>query len=72
MKWIPISEKSPEVRERVWLKISIEGEPPVVTGKRLEDVPDGNNPWFHAEGGILCGTESVSHWMPLPSPPFPE
>jgi hypothetical protein len=65
-QWISVKDKSPEINQRVLLATNEKRS--IVTGYRLP--PAGKNePWFHTDLGLWCGTETVTHWMPLPKPP---
>lgn len=67
--WISVKDKSPEINQRVLLATNEKRS--IVTGYRLS--PAGKNePWFHTDLGLWCGTETVTHWMPLPEPPKEE
>jgi hypothetical protein len=67
--WISVKDKSPEINQRVLLATNEKRS--IVTGCRLP--PAGKNePWFHTDLGLWCGTETVTHWMPLPSAPKEE
>jgi hypothetical protein len=67
--WISVKDKSPEINQRVLLATNEKRS--IVTGHRLS--PAGKNePWFHTDLGLWCGTETVTHWMPLPEPPKEE
>jgi hypothetical protein len=68
-KWISVKEKAPEINQKVLLATNLEKL--IVSGNRL--APAGpNEPWFHIDTGLWCGTETVTHWMPLPTPPKEE
>jgi hypothetical protein len=65
-KWISVNQNVPEINHRVLLATNLNES--IVTGNRLP--PAGpNEPWFHTDTGYWCGTETVTHWMPLPKPP---
>ena len=67
--WISVKDKSPEINQRVLLATNEKRS--IVTGYRLS--PAGKNePWFHTDLGLWCGTETVTHWMPLPAAPKEE
>lgn len=67
--WISVEDKSPEINQRVLLATNEKRS--IVTGYRLP--PAGKNePWFHTDLGLWCGTETVTHWQPLPEPPKEE
>jgi hypothetical protein len=67
--WISVKDKSPEINQRVLLATNEKRS--IVTGHRLS--PAGKNePWFHTDLGLWCGTETVTHWQPLPEPPKEE
>lgn len=67
--WISVKDKSPEINQRVLLATNEKRS--IVTGYRLS--PAGKNePWFHTDLGLWCGTETVTHWQPLPEPPKEE
>jgi hypothetical protein len=68
-QWISVKDKSPEINQRVLLATNEKRS--IVTGYRLP--PAGKNePWFHTDLGLWCGTETVTHWMPLPDRPKEE
>jgi hypothetical protein len=68
-QWISVKDKSPEINQRVLLATNEKRS--IVTGYRLS--PAGKNePWFHTDLGLWCGTETVTHWMPLPDMPKEE
>jgi hypothetical protein len=68
-QWISVKDKSPEINQRVLLATNEKRS--IVTGYRLS--PAGKNePWFHTDLGLWCGTETVTHWMPLPDRPKEE
>lgn len=64
-KWIPVSERMPEIRKH-WLDvtviIAISGEK---YGSEAQYCSDGNFRWGRDEPPI----EDVTHWMPLPAAP---
>jgi hypothetical protein len=65
-QWISVKQNVPEINHRVLLATNLNKS--IVTGYRL--APAGpNEPWFHTDTGYWCGTETVTHWMPLPKPP---
>jgi hypothetical protein len=67
--WISLKDKSPEINQRVLLATNEKRS--IVTGCRL--APAGKNePWFHTDLGLWCGTETVTHWQELPEPPKEE
>jgi hypothetical protein len=67
--WISVKDKSPEINQRVLFATNEKRL--IVTGYRLS--PAGKNePWFHTDLGLWCGTETVTHWMPLPDMPKEE
>jgi hypothetical protein len=69
MSWISVKDESPEINQRVLLATNEKRS--IVTGHRLS--PAGKNePWFHTDLGLWCGTETVTHWMPLPDRPKEE
>jgi hypothetical protein len=68
-QWISVKDKSPEINQRVLLATNEKRS--IVTGYRLP--PAGKNePWFHTDLGLWCGTETVTHWQELPEPPKEE
>lgn len=59
-QWIPVTERLPEVGQRV-----IVSRP----GKVEQGVWLGTNGWWKVYG---ANTKAVTHWMPLPEPPKEE
>jgi hypothetical protein len=73
-QWISLQTEIPEIGTRILLKTvqpRNSWEHPMVTGYRL--APAGKNePWFHLDTGLWCGSETVTHWQPLPPAPKEE
>lgn len=71
-QWIPVSERLPDIGERVLVAWkSFEGEPRV--GERCRLIPyEGAREFFwqywNSQHGLLL-QEAVTHWMPLPEAP---
>lgn len=74
---IPVSERLPEVGERVlWLQDGT-WEAGVFKGQWGMDMPDFNtkatdsryDPDYDGYGSVTIERDAVTHWLPLPPPP---
>lgn len=69
MKWISIEERLPEINKGF---IGFVENKESCNCYRYSNHTKDNSPVFYAttqNGLLICGVESISHWMPLPKPP---
>lgn len=62
-QWVPVSERLPEIDERVFLTIVSLGERYTCIGKIKKD-----GLYYKDKGTISKPMEIVTHWQPLPTP----
>ena len=73
MKWIPVSERLPELSEREeygnW--VLVYNGHHIGVGKLLDWADGGDPEWLNECGQPIEASEGceVIHWMPLPDPP---
>lgn len=62
-RWIPVSERLPDVFKHVL--VNIPGMSPLPTVQ--EAFREKNGMWYSS--GFRYGADEITHWMPLPEPP---
>lgn len=68
-KWISVKDKLPKINEGF---IGFVQNREVCNCHRYQNHTKDDSPVFYAEtrtGLLICGTESISHWQPLPEAP---
>jgi hypothetical protein len=71
-KWISVKDRLPEINQQF---IAFVENKEVCNCCRYQNRSSDNSPSFYAStktGLLICGLESISHWMPLPAPPKEE
>ena len=71
-RWISVKDRLPEINEGF---IGFAESKEVCNCYRYPDHSEDGRPIFYAQtktGLLICGLESISHWMPLPEPPKEE
>ena len=71
-QWISVKERLPEINKGF---IGFAENKEVCNCYRYPDHSEDGRPVFYAQtktGLLICGLESISHWMPLPEPPKEE
>ena len=70
--WISVKDRLPEINQQF---IAFVENKEVCNCCRYQNRSSDNSPTFYAStktGLLICGLESISHWMPLPEPPKEE
>jgi len=68
-QWISVKDRLPEINKGF---IGFAENKEVCNCYRYPDHSEDGRPVFYAQtktGLLICGLESISHWMPLPAPP---
>ncbi len=71
-QWISVKDRLPEINQQF---IAFVENKEVCNCSRYQNRSSDNSPSFYAStktGLLICGLESISHWMPLPEPPKEE
>jgi hypothetical protein len=68
-QWFSVKDRLPEINQQF---IAFVENKEVCNCCRYQNRSSDNSPSFYAStktGLLICGLESISHWMPLPKPP---
>jgi hypothetical protein len=68
-QWISVKDRLPEINQQF---IAFVENKEVCNCCRYQNRSSDNSPSFYAStktGLLICGLESISHWMPLPAAP---
>jgi hypothetical protein len=71
-QWISVKDRLPEINQQF---IAFVENKEVCNCCRYQNRSSDNSPSFYAStktGLLICGVESISHWMPLPEAPKEE